>query len=124
MEASFCGSSKGNQAGQHYTTKDYESIMAAHFCKTLLEFSDPDKSKHARIFNELEERAKRSLWERIEQHADSQFLEHLQYVELTLPQLEKVAGRLAVTPDDAQSDDERCVFLFTCRNFSLFFPSD
>ena len=43
-QATFCGSSLGKRAGNHFTTADFES-MGYHLCDTLLDYCDPDDSK-------------------------------------------------------------------------------
>ena len=44
MQATFCGSTLGSRAGEHFTTADFES-MGYHLCDTLLDYYDPDMSK-------------------------------------------------------------------------------
>uniref|UniRef100_A0A8I5YL01 AGBL carboxypeptidase 3 n=1 Tax=Pongo abelii TaxID=9601 RepID=A0A8I5YL01_PONAB len=44
MEATFCGSTLGNKRGTHFSTKDLES-MGYHFCDSLLDYCDPDRTK-------------------------------------------------------------------------------
>ncbi|XP_044802823.1 cytosolic carboxypeptidase 3 isoform X3 [Bubalus bubalis] len=44
MEATFCGSTLGNKRGTHFNTKDLES-MGYHFCDSLLDYCDPDRTK-------------------------------------------------------------------------------
>ncbi|XP_022252667.1 cytosolic carboxypeptidase 2-like isoform X3 [Limulus polyphemus] len=44
LEASMAGSSKGNLAGYHFTTSDYEAI-GHHFCEALLEYCTIDDVK-------------------------------------------------------------------------------
>ena len=53
MEATFCGSTLGSRAGEHFTTADFES-MGYHLCDTLLDYYDPDMSKYVSILNEVE----------------------------------------------------------------------
>ncbi|CAB3993240.1 cytosolic carboxypeptidase 2-like, partial [Paramuricea clavata] len=53
MEATFCGSTLGSRAGEHFTTADFES-MGYHLCDTLLDYCDPDMSKYFSVLNEVE----------------------------------------------------------------------
>ncbi|KAM5303226.1 cytosolic carboxypeptidase 3-like [Glossophaga mutica] len=48
MEATFCGSTLGNKRGTHFNTKDLES-MGYHFCDSLLDYCDPDRSKRKHL---------------------------------------------------------------------------
>ncbi|XP_054548661.1 cytosolic carboxypeptidase 3 isoform X3 [Talpa occidentalis] len=57
MEATFCGSTLGNKRGTHFNTKDLES-MGYHFCDSLLDFCDPDRTKYYQCLKELEEMEK------------------------------------------------------------------
>nr|XP_045047000.2 cytosolic carboxypeptidase 3 [Desmodus rotundus] len=57
MEATFCGSTLGNKRGTHFNTKDLES-MGYHFCDSLLDYCDPDRSKYYQCLKELEEMQK------------------------------------------------------------------
>ena len=43
-QATFCGSSLGKRAGNHFNTADFES-MGYHLCDTLLDYCDPDNLK-------------------------------------------------------------------------------
>ena len=43
-QATFCGSTQGDRVGQHFTTKDLESI-GYHFLDSLLDYCDPDETK-------------------------------------------------------------------------------
>ncbi|UJR35501.1 hypothetical protein I4U23_028255 [Adineta vaga] len=55
LEATFCGSTQGDRAGQHFTTHDLESI-GHHFLDSLLDYCDPDETKEQyrqNIYNEL-----------------------------------------------------------------------
>ncbi|XP_070555689.1 cytosolic carboxypeptidase 2-like isoform X3 [Ptychodera flava] len=60
MEATFCGSSMGNKANYHFSTRDYEA-MGYHFCDSLLDYCDPDNSKSAQILCALEERVRQEI---------------------------------------------------------------
>ncbi|XP_074638713.1 uncharacterized protein LOC141897150 isoform X3 [Acropora palmata] len=53
LEATFCGSSLGKRAGNHFNTADFES-MGYHLCDTLLDYCDPDNLKYVSILRELE----------------------------------------------------------------------
>ncbi|KAK2569276.1 Cytosolic carboxypeptidase 2 [Acropora cervicornis] len=52
-QATFCGSSLGKRAGNHFNTADFES-MGYHLCDTLLDYCDPDNLKYVSILRELE----------------------------------------------------------------------
>uniref|UniRef100_A0A5F9DS59 AGBL carboxypeptidase 3 n=1 Tax=Oryctolagus cuniculus TaxID=9986 RepID=A0A5F9DS59_RABIT len=57
MEATFCGSTLGKKRGTHFNIKDLES-MGYHFCDSLLDYCDPDRTKYYQCLKELEEMAK------------------------------------------------------------------
>ena len=44
LEASYGGSSLGNKAYSHFSSRDYEN-MGRYFCETLLDFNDPSPPK-------------------------------------------------------------------------------
>ncbi|CAF1121372.1 unnamed protein product [Adineta steineri] len=55
LEATFCGSTQGERAGQHFNTKDLESI-GYHFLDSLLDYCDPDETKEQyrqKLYNQL-----------------------------------------------------------------------
>ncbi|XP_063106598.1 cytosolic carboxypeptidase 3 isoform X3 [Cavia porcellus] len=70
MEATFCGSTLGNKRGTHFNTKDLES-MGYHFCDSLLDYCDPDRSKYYQCLKELEEMEKRMNMEKVFEDSDS-----------------------------------------------------
>ncbi|CAG2184755.1 AGBL2_3 [Mytilus edulis] len=67
MEATFCGSTMGKMKGYHFSMSDYESL-GFHFCDTLLDYCDPDKTKVGNVMLELEERMKRDIMTRLQRH--------------------------------------------------------
>ncbi len=44
FQATFCGSTQHDRAGQQFTPRDFESI-GYHFLDSLLDFCDPDHTK-------------------------------------------------------------------------------
>ncbi|CAF1390029.1 unnamed protein product [Adineta steineri] len=60
LEATFCGSTQGERAGQHFNTKDLESI-GYHFLDSLLDYCDPDETKRDRVLYELEDNLRHSI---------------------------------------------------------------
>ncbi|XP_026235696.2 cytosolic carboxypeptidase 3 [Urocitellus parryii] len=74
MEATFCGSTLGNKRGTHFSTKDLES-MGYHFCDSLLDYCDPDRSKYYQCLKELEEMEKRMSLEKVCDDSDSSLIE-------------------------------------------------
>ncbi|XP_023386065.1 cytosolic carboxypeptidase 3 [Pteropus vampyrus] len=70
MEATFCGSTLGNKRGTHFNTKDLES-MGYHFCDSLLDYCDPDRTKYYRCLKELEEMQKRINLEKVLDDSDT-----------------------------------------------------
>ncbi|KAF6085300.1 ATP/GTP binding protein like 3 [Phyllostomus discolor] len=70
MEATFCGSTLGNKRGTHFNTKDLES-MGYHFCDSLLDYCDPDRSKYYQCLKELEEMQKRINLEKVLDDSDT-----------------------------------------------------
>ncbi|XP_064602281.1 cytosolic carboxypeptidase 2-like [Liolophura sinensis] len=65
MEATFCGSTLGKKKGHHFSVVDFE-MMGYHFCDTLLDYCDPDNTKAANIYLDLEERLKKEILVRLE----------------------------------------------------------
>ncbi|CAC5414449.1 AGBL2_3 [Mytilus coruscus] len=65
MEATFCGSTMGKMKGYHFSMSDYESL-GFHFCDTLLDYCDPDKTKVSNVMLELEERMKREIMTKLQ----------------------------------------------------------
>ncbi|XP_015755309.1 PREDICTED: cytosolic carboxypeptidase 2-like [Acropora digitifera] len=55
-QATFCGSSLGKRAGNHFNTADFES-MGYHLCDTLLDYCDPDNLKATFCGSSLGKRA-------------------------------------------------------------------
>ncbi|XP_051031819.1 cytosolic carboxypeptidase 3 [Phodopus roborovskii] len=74
LEATFCGSTLGNKRGTHFSTKDLES-MGYHFCDSLLDYCDPDRSKYFQCLKELEEMEKRMNLERVFDDSDTSLVE-------------------------------------------------
>ncbi|KAM6168228.1 cytosolic carboxypeptidase 3 [Erethizon dorsatum] len=70
MEATFCGSTLGNKRGTHFNTKDLES-MGYHFCDSLLDYCDPDRSKYYQCLKELEEIEKHMNMEKVFEDSES-----------------------------------------------------
>ncbi|XP_019061875.1 cytosolic carboxypeptidase 3 isoform X4 [Fukomys damarensis] len=70
MEATFCGSTLGNKRGTHFNTKDLES-MGYHFCDSLLDYCDPDRSKYYQCLKELEEMEKHVNMKKVFADSDS-----------------------------------------------------
>ncbi|KAF6275783.1 ATP/GTP binding protein like 3 [Rhinolophus ferrumequinum] len=64
MEATFCGSTLGKKQGTHFNTKDLES-MGYHFCDSLLDYCDPDRTKYYQCLKELEEMQKQVNLEKV-----------------------------------------------------------
>ena len=65
MEATFCGSTMGKMKGYHFSMSDYESL-GFHFCDTLLDYCDPDKTKINNVMLELEENMKRDIMTKLQ----------------------------------------------------------
>ncbi|XP_057620355.1 cytosolic carboxypeptidase 3 isoform X5 [Chionomys nivalis] len=74
LEATFCGSTLGNKRGTHFSTKDLES-MGYHFCDSLLDYCDPDRSKYFKCLKELEEMEKHMNLERGFDDSDTSLVE-------------------------------------------------
>ncbi|XP_051007710.1 cytosolic carboxypeptidase 3 isoform X3 [Acomys russatus] len=74
LEATFCGSTLGNKRGTHFSTKDLES-MGYHFCDSLLDYCDPDRSKYYQCLKELEEMEKHMNLERVFDNPDAPLVE-------------------------------------------------
>ncbi|XP_076422637.1 cytosolic carboxypeptidase 3 isoform X3 [Peromyscus maniculatus bairdii] len=74
LEATFCGSTLGNKRGTHFSTKDLES-MGYHFCDSLLDYCDPDRSKYFQCLKELEEMEKHISLERVFDDSDNSLVE-------------------------------------------------
>ncbi|XP_043728864.1 cytosolic carboxypeptidase 3 isoform X2 [Cervus elaphus] len=74
MEATFCGSTLGNKRGTHFNTKDLES-MGYHFCDSLLDYCDPDRTKYYQCLKELEEMEKHINLEKVIDDSDTSLKE-------------------------------------------------
>ncbi|KAL1777748.1 cytosolic carboxypeptidase 3 isoform X1 [Sigmodon hispidus] len=74
LEATFCGSTLGNKRGTHFNTKDLES-MGYHFCDSLLDYCDPDRSKYFQCLRELEEMEKHMNLDRVFDDSDASLVE-------------------------------------------------
>ncbi|XP_006079928.1 cytosolic carboxypeptidase 3 isoform X4 [Bubalus bubalis] len=70
MEATFCGSTLGNKRGTHFNTKDLES-MGYHFCDSLLDYCDPDRTKYYQCLKELDEMEKHINLEKVIDDSDT-----------------------------------------------------
>ncbi|KAH0510114.1 Cytosolic carboxypeptidase 3 [Microtus ochrogaster] len=64
----------GNKRGTHFSTKDLES-MGYHFCDSLLDYCDPDRSKYFKCLKELEEMEKHINLERGFDDSDTSLVE-------------------------------------------------
>ncbi|ESO95340.1 hypothetical protein LOTGIDRAFT_117158, partial [Lottia gigantea] len=65
MEATFCGSSLGKKKGSHFSVADFEAL-GYYFCDTLLDYCDPDATKCANIYLDLEEKLRKEILSRME----------------------------------------------------------
>ncbi|CAH1259091.1 AGBL2 [Branchiostoma lanceolatum] len=65
MEATFAGSTRGKMKGYHFNTADFEA-MGYHFCDTLLDYCDPDRSKANQVMQELQDKLRQEILRRIE----------------------------------------------------------
>ncbi|XP_065795090.1 cytosolic carboxypeptidase 3 [Muntiacus reevesi] len=74
MEATFCGSTLGDKRGTHFNTKDLES-MGYHFCDSLLDYCDPDRTKYYQCLKELEEMEKHINLEKVIDDSDTSLKE-------------------------------------------------
>ncbi|XP_036184508.1 cytosolic carboxypeptidase 3 isoform X1 [Myotis myotis] len=74
MEATFCGSTLGDKRGTHFNTKDLES-MGYHFCDSLLDYCDPDRTKYYQCLKELEEMQKHINLEKVLDDSDTSLKE-------------------------------------------------
>ncbi|XP_063053697.1 cytosolic carboxypeptidase 2-like isoform X2 [Engraulis encrasicolus] len=54
LETSFCGSTIGHRKGTHFSIRDLEDL-GAHFCDTLLDYCDPDRTQYNICVRELQE---------------------------------------------------------------------
>ncbi|XP_048463232.1 cytosolic carboxypeptidase 2 [Rhincodon typus] len=66
METTFAGSTLGPRRGTHFSTEDLKSL-GYHFCDTLLDFCDPDRSKFDQCLEEVRTALQRELrlrWEK------------------------------------------------------------
>ncbi|XP_057586490.1 cytosolic carboxypeptidase 3 isoform X2 [Hippopotamus amphibius kiboko] len=70
METSFCGSTLGSKRGTHFNIKDLE-LMGYHFCDSLLDYCDPDRTKYYQCLKELEEMEKHINLEKVLDDSDS-----------------------------------------------------
>ncbi|XP_078671210.1 uncharacterized protein LOC144911228 isoform X3 [Branchiostoma floridae x Branchiostoma belcheri] len=65
MEATFAGSTRGKMKGYHFNAADFEA-MGYHFCDTLLDYCDPDRSKANQVLQELQDKLRQEILRRIE----------------------------------------------------------
>ncbi|XP_023673617.2 cytosolic carboxypeptidase 2-like [Paramormyrops kingsleyae] len=54
LETSLCGSSIGWRKGTHFNTRDLE-MLGVCFCRTLLDYCDPDRTKYIMCLRELQD---------------------------------------------------------------------
>ena len=65
MESTFCGSTLGQKRGFHFSTKDLE-LLGYHLLDTLLDYSDPNPIKYAKVLSELELDLRREIMKKWE----------------------------------------------------------
>ena len=65
MESTFCGSTLGQKKGFHFNTRDLE-LLGFQLLDTLLDFSDPNPIKYAKVLTELELELKREIMKKWE----------------------------------------------------------
>ncbi|XP_012876998.1 PREDICTED: cytosolic carboxypeptidase 3 [Dipodomys ordii] len=65
----------GNKRGTHFSTRDLESI-GYHFCDSLLDYCDPDRSKYYQCLKELEEMEKHISLEKGPEDSDTSVIEN------------------------------------------------
>nr|XP_019606407.1 PREDICTED: cytosolic carboxypeptidase 3-like isoform X1 [Rhinolophus sinicus] len=99
MEATFCGSTLGKKQGTHFNTKDLES-MGYHFCDSLLDYCDPDRTKYYQCLKELEEMQKHINLEKVLNDSDTSLKE------ITLDSESSSQGS-----DSSESNDSQTYFL-------------
>nr|XP_045366978.1 cytosolic carboxypeptidase 3 isoform X11 [Camelus bactrianus] len=97
MEATFCGSTLGNKRGTHFNTKDLES-MGYHFCDSLLDYCDPDRTKYYQCLKELEEMEKHINLEKVLDDSDTSLKE------ITLDLESSSRGSDSSESNDSQTD--------------------
>ncbi|XP_013406856.1 cytosolic carboxypeptidase 2 isoform X3 [Lingula anatina] len=73
MEATFAGSTLGKMKGYHFSTADFEA-MGYHFCDTLLDYCDPDKTKCDNILLELEDRLKQEVMKKLQKDGGAEVI--------------------------------------------------
>ncbi|KAM4618110.1 cytosolic carboxypeptidase 2 [Discoglossus pictus] len=66
MEATFGGSTLGNKKGTHFTARDLKSL-GHHFCDTLLDYCDPDKTKFKLCLSELQRFVQEEIRQKLRQ---------------------------------------------------------
>ncbi|XP_070225144.1 cytosolic carboxypeptidase 3 isoform X2 [Bos mutus] len=64
----------GNKRGTHFNTKDLES-MGYHFCDSLLDYCDPDRTKYYQCLKELDEMEKHINLEKVIDDSDTSLKE-------------------------------------------------
>nr|XP_054361167.1 cytosolic carboxypeptidase 3 isoform X5 [Mirounga angustirostris] len=64
----------GNKRGTHFNTQDLESV-GYHFCDSLLDYCDPDRTKYYQCLKELEEMEKHINLEKILEDSDTSLKE-------------------------------------------------
>ncbi|XP_014643221.1 PREDICTED: cytosolic carboxypeptidase 3 [Ceratotherium simum simum] len=108
MEATFCGSTLGNKRGSHFNTKDLES-MGYHFCDSLLDYCDPDRTKYYQCLKELEEMEKHKNLEKVLDDSDTSLRE------ITLDLESSSRG----SDSSESSDSQTCLLKLTCQKKHL-----
>ncbi|KAI4874961.1 hypothetical protein NFI96_032975, partial [Prochilodus magdalenae] len=81
MESTFGGSSLGDRKGTHFSMGDLKS-MGYHFCDTLLDFCDPDKTKIAHCLTELGALLRQEIRQKLGRDVDLDSLEGLSDIDL------------------------------------------
>ncbi|KAM5205147.1 cytosolic carboxypeptidase 3 [Hipposideros larvatus] len=100
MEATFCGSTLGKKRGTHFNTKDLES-MGYHFCDSLLDYCDPDRTKYYQCLKELQEMHKHINLEKVLDDSNTSLKE------ITLDPESSSRG----SDDSSESNDSQTYFL-------------
>ncbi|XP_045366979.1 cytosolic carboxypeptidase 3 isoform X8 [Camelus bactrianus] len=87
----------GNKRGTHFNTKDLES-MGYHFCDSLLDYCDPDRTKYYQCLKELEEMEKHINLEKVLDDSDTSLKE------ITLDLESSSRGSDSSESNDSQTD--------------------
>ncbi|XP_067931708.1 cytosolic carboxypeptidase 2-like [Watersipora subatra] len=106
MEATFCGSAVGSSKSFHFNIRDFES-MGFHFCDTLLDYCDPDKTKYLMIMSELEATLKNQILNKFARLGKTNVMLNGKQLDLSDPELdidELLAAGVDLSEDDGGSD--------------------